>query len=84
MARRTQDEDNQLDVLRNQQSTLRGQWVEFQNSLDRQYQALAGKPSTLDAVQKALPREAALVGWLDVARHHWACIVRHESDPTWV
>jgi Tfp pilus assembly protein PilF len=83
-ARRTQDEDNQLDALRSQQSALRGQWVEFQNALDREYQAFAGKPSTLDEVQKALPRDAALVGWLDVAQHHWACIVRHEGDPTWV
>jgi tetratricopeptide (TPR) repeat protein len=84
MARRTQEEDRQLDALRHQQSALRGQWVEFQNALEREYQTLAGKPSTLDEVQKALPREAALVGWLDVAWHHWACIVRHEGDPTWV
>jgi Tfp pilus assembly protein PilF len=83
-ARRTQDEDRQLDALRNQQGTLRGRWVEFQNALDREYQALAGKPSTLDEVQKSLPRDAALVGWLDVAKHHWACIIRHEGDPTWV
>jgi tetratricopeptide (TPR) repeat protein len=83
-ARRTQDEDQQLDVLRSQQSTLRGRWVEFQNALDREYHAFAGKPSNLEEVQKALPRDAALVGWLDVARHHWACIVRHEGDPTWV
>jgi CHAT domain-containing protein/tetratricopeptide (TPR) repeat protein len=83
-ARRTQEEDKLLDALRNQQSALRGQWVEFQNEMDRQYQALAGKPSTLDEVQKALPRDAALVGWLDVRKHHWACIVRHEGDPLWV
>src|SRR5262249_19730385 len=83
-AHHTRDEDRQLDALRHQQSALRGQWVEFQNALDRQYQASAGKPSTLDAVQKALHRDAALVGWLDVARRHWACIVRHEGDPTWV
>jgi CHAT domain-containing protein len=83
-ARRAQDEDKQLDALRSQQSALRGQWVEFQTALDHVYQAFAGKPSTLDEVQKALPRDAALVGWLDVAKHHWACIVRHEGDPTWV
>ena len=64
--RRTQDEDRQLDALRNQQSVLRGQWVEFQNALDRQYQAYAGKPSTLEEIQKALPDDAALVGWLDI------------------
>jgi Tfp pilus assembly protein PilF len=83
-ARRTQEQDKQLDALRNQQSALRGQWVEFQNALDREYQAFAGKPSTLEEVQKALPSDAALVGWLDVAKHHWACVVRHEGDPHWV
>src|SRR5262249_1332286 len=63
-ARRTQDEDKQLDALRGQQSALRGQWVEFQNALDREYHALVGKPSTLEVVQQALPGDAALVGWL--------------------
>jgi Flp pilus assembly protein TadD len=83
-ARRTQEEDNQLDALRNQQSALRGRWVEFQGALDRRYQAYAGKPSTLEEVQKALPGDAALVGWLDTSRHHWACVVQPEGDPAWV
>jgi Flp pilus assembly protein TadD len=83
-ARRTRDEDQQLDALRQQQSTFRGQWVEFQNALDRQYHAFAGKPSTLEEIQQALPADAALVGWLDVAGHHWACMVRHVGDPVWV
>src|SRR5262249_29652535 len=69
-AKHAQAEDRQLDALRNQQSSLRGQWVEFQNALDHQYRAYAGKPSTLEEVQKALPRDAALVGWLDVKRGH--------------
>jgi tetratricopeptide (TPR) repeat protein len=83
-ARRTEDEDRQLNELRGQHSGLRGQWVEFQNTLDREYQAYAGKPATLEAVQKALPTDAALVGWLDVNKHHWACVVRHQGDPIWV
>jgi tetratricopeptide (TPR) repeat protein len=83
-ARRTQDEDQQLDALRRHQSALRGQWVEFQNALDREYQALAGKPATLEEVQKALPDDAALVGWLDSDRRHWACLVRRAGAPVWV
>src|SRR5262249_29343242 len=82
--RRTQVEDRQLDGLRHQRSELRGQWVEFQNALDRQYHAFAGKPSTLEEVQEALSTDAALIGWLDLAKHHWACMVRHEGDPLWV
>src|SRR5262249_40033913 len=83
-AKPAQAEDRQLDALRNQQSSLRGQWVEFQNALDHQYRAYAGKPSTLEEVQKALPRDAALVGWLDVKGGHWACLVRGRGEPLWV
>jgi CHAT domain-containing protein len=83
-ARRTRDEDQQLDALRHQQSELRGRWVEFQNALDRRYQAFAGKPSTLEEIQKALPPGAAMVGWLDMTGHHWACVVQREGDPIWV
>src|SRR5262249_34237767 len=83
-AQRTQVEDQQLDELRNRQSRLRGDWVELQNQLDAQYQAFAGKPATLEGIQQALSRDTALVGWLDVTKNHWACVVRHEGDPTWV
>jgi hypothetical protein len=58
--------------------------LEFQNALDREYQAYAGKPSTLEEVQKIFPASAALIGWLDTERHHWACVVRDEGDPLWV
>jgi CHAT domain-containing protein/Tfp pilus assembly protein PilF len=82
--RRSEDEDKQIELVQNQRSILRGQWVEFQNSLDHQYQAFAGKPSTLEDVRNALPADAALVGWLDVRKHHWAGVVRREGDPLWV
>jgi CHAT domain-containing protein/tetratricopeptide (TPR) repeat protein len=82
--RRTQDQDQQLEALRTQQSTVRGQWVEFQNALDRQYPAATGKPSALEVVQQALPRDTALVGWLDIQRRHWVCLVRAAGAPVWV
>jgi CHAT domain-containing protein/tetratricopeptide (TPR) repeat protein len=82
--KRTLNEDKQLDAWRNQQSVLRGRWVELQNELDRDYQAYAGKPSSLEDVQRALRADTALVGWLDVRNHHWACVVRHEGNPAWV
>src|SRR5262249_10521630 len=56
----------------------------FQNGLDREYQTYAGKPSTLEDVQKALPPDAALVGWLDAYYRHWACLVRRRGAPIWV
>jgi hypothetical protein len=82
--KRAAAEDQQLDALRSQQSTLRGHWVELENSLDHEYQAFAGKPSTLEEVQKALADDAALVGWLDVYGRHWACVIRSAGDPMWV
>jgi tetratricopeptide (TPR) repeat protein len=81
---RTQVEDKDLEAMRDQQSLLRARWLEFQNGLDQTYQAYAGKPSTLDKVQGALAADAALVGWVDVGRHHWACVVRHSGEPAWV
>jgi hypothetical protein len=83
-AKHTREEDQQVETLRNEQGSLRGQWVAFQNELDLQYQAYAGKPSTLAEVQKVLPTDAALVGWLDREGHHWACVVRPGGDPAWV
>jgi hypothetical protein len=83
-AKRAAAEDQQLDAWRSQQSAFRGQWVEFENALDHEYQAYAGKPSTLDEVQKALADDAALVGWLDENRHHWACAIRSSGEPVWV
>jgi tetratricopeptide (TPR) repeat protein len=83
-AKRTQEEDKQLESLRNQQNILRGQFVEFENALDQQYQTYAGKPSSLEEIQRALPPAAALVGWLDVKTQHWACVVPKTGDPAWV
>src|SRR5262249_31641831 len=83
-ATRNQEEDKQLDEFHNQRSVLRGRWVEYQNALDRQNQAYAGKPSTLEEIQKALPGGTALVGWLDAKSQHWACVVRRAGDPLWV
>src|SRR5262249_36491425 len=83
-AKHTADEAKQLDTLHSQQGALRGQWVELQNALDRQYQAYAGKPLPLEEVQKVLPPDTALLGWLDVRKHHWACVVRSKADPVWI
>jgi tetratricopeptide (TPR) repeat protein len=82
--KRTSNEDKQLDDWRNQQSVLRREWVELQTALDQEYQAYAGKPSSLEEIQRALPGETALVGWLDIRNQHCACVVRKEGDPCWI
>jgi tetratricopeptide (TPR) repeat protein len=83
-AHRAEVEDKELEAMRNQHSVLRTRWVEFQNALDQEYQAYAGKPSTLKEVQDALADDAAILGWIDFGRHHWACVVRHTGEPAWV
>jgi hypothetical protein len=80
----TQDDDKQLEALRSQQSALRGEWVACQNVLGQKYKAYAGKPSTLEEVQKAMRADMARVGCLDGTKDHWACVVRQEGDPSWV
>ncbi len=52
--------------------------------MERQYQAYAGKPSPLEDVQKAIPVDAALIGWLESKGQHWACVIRREGDPVWI
>jgi tetratricopeptide (TPR) repeat protein len=37
----------------------------------------------LEKVQAALPADTAVVFWLDVLKHHWACVVRHAGPPIW-
>ena len=81
---RTPADDERLEGLRRQQNALRGQLTAFQNEMERRYQAYAGKPSTLEEIQAALPADAALIGWLDVRTHRWACVVRHTGEPNWV
>ncbi len=88
--RRSQEDDRRLEQLRRQESSLRGQFLEFEQALEAQYGAFAGKPATLEQIQAALPAGAALLGWIDYSvfkgklSHHWACLVRFQGDPIWV
>src|SRR5262249_40306438 len=83
-ATRTGEEDAHLEKLRQSQNALRGQFVAFENQINVKYREFAGAPSSLDEIRSALPPDAALVGWVDTRRHHWACIVRRDGDPLWV
>jgi tetratricopeptide (TPR) repeat protein len=82
--RRSQADDQQFESLRRQQNEAEGQYLAFQNELDAKYREFAGRPSGLEEVQAAIPEDAALVGWVDTARNHGACLVRRTRDPVWV
>ncbi len=83
-ANRTQQEDERLEELRREQSTLVGRHIDFENELNAQYHALAGKPMTLSKIQAALPAGTALVGWVEALDHHWVCLVKREGEPIWI
>ena len=67
---------------------------EFQSSLVRDHDALAGKVATLNEIQAALPVDTALLGWVDIMPvgpnavdpdgEHWGVVVRSRGIPTWI
>jgi tetratricopeptide (TPR) repeat protein len=80
----SQEQDKLLEDLKRQASEIRRQVLELEQQFETRYGALAGRPATLEAVQKALPGGTALVGWIDRDPYHWACLLRHSGDPVWV
>ena len=67
---------------------------EFQTKLVQDHGPLAGQVATLNESQAALPADAALVAWVDIASagvsaadpdgEHWGVVVRSRGIPTWV
>ncbi len=67
---------------------------EFQTTLTRGRGASAGEPAGLGEIQAALPADAALVAWVDLAPagpgaadpdgEHWGVVVRSRGIPAWV
>jgi CHAT domain-containing protein len=67
---------------------------EFQSKLVQAHDPLAGQVASLDEIQAALPSDAALVVWVDIAPagpnaadpdgEHWGVVVRPRGIPTWV
>ncbi len=67
---------------------------EFQSELVRQHDDLAGQVAGLDEIQAALPADAALVAWVDIAPagpnaadpdgEHWGVVVRARGIPAWI
>ncbi|MGO9922752.1 MAG: tetratricopeptide repeat protein [Isosphaeraceae bacterium] len=67
---------------------------ELQTKLVQDYGALAGRAAKLNEIQAALPADAALVAWVDIAPagpnaadpdgEHWGVAVRSRGIPAWV
>ena len=67
---------------------------EFQTKLVQDHKALAGEVARLNEIQAALPADAALVAWVDIAPagpnaadpdgEHWGVVVRSRGIPAWI
>jgi tetratricopeptide (TPR) repeat protein len=56
----------------------------FQQDLEQRLGVAGGQVFDRAAIQKALPADAALLGWLDVGKDHWAVLLRASGEPVWV
>jgi hypothetical protein len=83
----------QLDKLHQRRDALLLDLAEFEAALDRTHGPVTGQVYDLAAIQKQLPADAALVGWLDLRGRpsaadpngaHWACLVRPRGAPVCV
>jgi tetratricopeptide (TPR) repeat protein len=67
---------------------------EFQTKLVQTHGTLAGRVAALAEIQRALPLDTALVGWVDIPPtgpdaadpdgEHWGVVIRSRGTPTWV
>ncbi|MDG3008216.1 tetratricopeptide repeat protein, partial [Paludisphaera mucosa] len=73
-----------LEALRREGSDVRRRSLEMQTRFEAKYGPLAGRPASLEVVRAMLNGSTALVGWVDVGRRHWACVVRQAGEPAWV
>jgi CHAT domain-containing protein/Tfp pilus assembly protein PilF len=79
-----QADEKQIEGLKRQASEVRRQLLELQQQFDTRYGALAGKPATIEEIQKVIPEGTALVGWVDTTFRHGACLLTQTGEPIWV
>jgi hypothetical protein len=80
-----------FEELRRQRGLASVALGEFQTKLVQDYGALAGRVAKLEEIQAALPADAALVAWVDIAPagpnaadpdgEHWGVVVRARGTP---
>jgi CHAT domain-containing protein len=83
----------EVDKLRTHRDEVQTRLADLRSELAAKYGVPAGKPYDLQSIQKQLPADTALIGWIDVAgdsKHydpqgaHWVCVVRRQGDPVCV
>jgi tetratricopeptide (TPR) repeat protein len=84
----------QFDDLKRQRALASIAVGEFRSKLLENYGSHAGQVAGLNEIQSALPTDAALVAWVDIAPagpsaadpdgEHWGVVVRSRGIPKWV
>jgi CHAT domain-containing protein len=89
----TSERRQQIEELQKQRDAAVLELTQFAAELAQKHGPVAGQVYELPAIQKQLPADAALVGWIDLKAlpkaadpdgEHWACIVRRRGAPLWV
>lgn len=89
LAKDRQAEKGREELLAQRQK-LQTELMEFMQQLEQKYGAVAGQVFERATIQKAIPPDAALIGWIDIkgeakARdpngEHWAFVLRSEGEP---
>jgi CHAT domain-containing protein/tetratricopeptide (TPR) repeat protein/tRNA A-37 threonylcarbamoyl transferase component Bud32 len=85
-----QTDRSEVDKLRIHRDEVQTRLADLRSELAAKYGVPAGKPYDLQSIQKQLPADTALIGWIDVAgdpKHqdpqgaHWVCVVRRHGEP---
>ena len=88
------DRAKRFEDLKRQRALASIALGEFQTKLVKDYKELAGEVARLEEIQAALPADAALVAWVDIAPlgpnaadpdgEHWGVVVRSRGIPAWI
>jgi tetratricopeptide (TPR) repeat protein len=87
------EQDQRRKDLLTQRRQAQDELAKFARHLETTYGPAAGQVFERADIQKALPTDTALVGWLDLAAEakaadpngeHWAVVLRSAGPPTWV
>jgi len=77
-----------VELARSELMECEADWSAFRRDIAAKYPMTEGHTYTLDRVQSALPRDAAIIGWLEVeprvgTPESWAYAIRHRGSVEW-
>src|SRR5262249_43089263 len=87
------DSDRKAAELRQKRDAAQTEFVRYQTELAARYGVPAGEVYPLPRIQAQLPKDAALIAWVELHDQdkrvdrmgdHWACVVRRSGPPVWV